>query len=535
MKKILALVLCLAMVMVFFTVGASAAGTTYTFADYVAGKQYAENEVHVLDEKVTVTTNLAHFTTQLRLYNSGTNDSTAVIAITGDAVTAITLNAGNKAGDLEVSVSADGTNWTVAKTLAVTSAYADYTVEFDAATKYIKLDSVTADKQIRIASMSLVFESDAACQHANTVVKYDGVNHWTECADCHVITIEKAAHTLNNGTCSGCAISTLTISEANAKAVEGGSSYTSIGYLVSGTIKSVANTKYGNMTIMDAEGNELYLYGTYDVDGNSYEKMETKPVAGDSITVYTVLGTYTKNDVTTNRGKNATIIAHTPHTHDSNGEVAKNETHHWATCSLCGVKQGEEIGHTYTNGTCSCGAVDPEYVPIVVEDGTYIIASGNLAMTGLAADKNYGYPGAHEIGIAAGAASGFAKNDIITITNVTGGITLQDSQGRYLYMTGSYNSFNVSAELPEAGHIWSITKNEDGTYVLVNLAMNKTLAYSTQYTSYGAYSPLTDDHASAMTIIAVSESDATGDPIAVVLGLLAVSGMGIVVLKKKEF
>ncbi len=532
MKKILALVLCLVMMVSVFSAVANAATAVATL---VAADLGLANAVEFTEKKVDSITFAAAIGTSQnapKYYTSGT----ALRFYKGNTLT-ITPDDGCTIVSIEITAAGASYGLDGAGVTLTNATNSGNTITPVDGTKPIVItnDEVNSN-QMRIVSIAVTYSNGGpACQHPNTEVKYDATGHWTVCSDCKVVTADKAAHTLSNGTCSGCAISTLTISEANAKAVEAGSSYTSIGYLVSGTIKSVANTKYGNMTIMDAEGNELYLYGTYDVDGKSYENMETKPVAGDSITVYTVLGTYTKNDVTTNQGKSATIIAHTPHTHDSNGEVAKNETHHWATCSLCGAKQGEEIGHTYTNGTCSCGAVDPEYVPIVVEDGTYIIASGNLAMTGLAADKNYGYPGAHEIGIAAGVASGFAKNDIITITNVTGGITLQDSQGRYLYMTGSYNNFNVSAELPEAGHIWSITKNEDGTYVLVNLSNNKTLAYSTQYTSYGAYSPLTDDHASAMTIIAVSESDATGDPIAVVLGLLAVSGMGIVVLKKKEF
>ncbi len=530
MKKILALVLCLAMVMVFFTVGASAAENVTLTASELGLENAAEFTSKEI-APITFSASQNGGSSKPAYYSSGT-----AIRIYGKNSFSITPASGYKI--ISIVITASSNQISNSNCEITNGTLSDGTIIPVDGTQAVVLTNPKTSGNFRIGTCVVTYTEagdDEGCKHTSTEVKYDATSHWTVCSDCGVTTVDKAAHTLSNGTCSGCAISTLTISEANAKAVEAGSSYTSIGYLVSGTIKSVANTKYGNMTIMDAEGNELYLYGTYDVDGKSYEKMETKPVAGDSITVYTVLGTYTKNDVTTNQGKDATIIAHTPHTHDSNGEVAKNETHHWATCSLCGAKQGEEIGHTYTNGTCSCGAVDPEYVPIVVEDGTYIIASGNLAMTGLAADKNYGYPGAHEIGIAAGVASGFAKNDIITITNVTGGITLQDSQGRYLYMTGSYNSFNVSAELPEAGHIWSITKNEDGTYVLVNLSNNKTLAYSTQYTSYGAYSPLTDDHASAMTIIAVSESDATGDPIAVVLGLLAVSGMGIVVLKKKEF
>ena len=43
------------------------AQTTYTFSDYPGGEQYAIDEVHVLDNDVTLVTTQCHFTTQLRV------------------------------------------------------------------------------------------------------------------------------------------------------------------------------------------------------------------------------------------------------------------------------------------------------------------------------------------------------------------------------------------------------------------------------------------------------------------------------------
>ena len=46
----------------------------YTFANYTAGTQYAKNEEHKLDDDVTIYTNDCHFTSELRIYSSSSNN-----------------------------------------------------------------------------------------------------------------------------------------------------------------------------------------------------------------------------------------------------------------------------------------------------------------------------------------------------------------------------------------------------------------------------------------------------------------------------
>ena len=140
----------------------TADSVTYVFGDYPAGEQFAENEVHTLDTVTTVTTNIAHFTNELRLYDSDSNDSTAIIATTR-AMYGISFNAGNKKATLNVTASTDGVDFsTTIADQAVTSSYADYTLSFDTTYQYIKLDAVGA--QIRVKSITLYFApiADAA-------------------------------------------------------------------------------------------------------------------------------------------------------------------------------------------------------------------------------------------------------------------------------------------------------------------------------------------------------------------------------------
>ncbi len=136
------------------------ASTTYTFADYAAGEQYAAGEVHKLDDNVTVTTTDCHFTTQLRLYYSEVNDwnpngrnGVAVFAMTS-AVKSLSLNAGEKAGPMAVYGSTDGETWTLITTIDVTSTYTDYNVELgETAYTFIKL--AATEKQVRVASITI--------------------------------------------------------------------------------------------------------------------------------------------------------------------------------------------------------------------------------------------------------------------------------------------------------------------------------------------------------------------------------------------
>ncbi len=126
----------------------------YTFADYTAGTQYAENEVHKLDDIITVTTNKAHFTSELRLYSSSTYDATAVISST-KVIKSLVLNAGNKTDTLMVYGSTDGETYTLIEEVSVSSSYADHNIIIENSTyTYIKLD-VKGTNQLRIKYMSI--------------------------------------------------------------------------------------------------------------------------------------------------------------------------------------------------------------------------------------------------------------------------------------------------------------------------------------------------------------------------------------------
>ena len=119
--------------------------------------------------------------------------------------------------------------------------------------------------------------------------------------------------------------------------------------------------------------------------------------------------------------------------------------------------------------------------------GEYIIYSkGYLAQT-LSETKSYDYLPQ----FAVEANGNFIETNAFyafTFTEVEGGYTIQDTFGRYVYQKDDHNSFNVAAEMPEAGAVWTVVIDETtGEATITNVEKNKYIQYSAQYKSYGSY------------------------------------------------
>ena len=153
----------------------------------------------------------------------------------------------------------------------------------------------------------------------------------------------------------------LTIPQAIAVAKAAGSSYSTQKYYITGIVTGLYNTTYGNLYLKDADGNQICIYGLYSADGSiRYDAMSYKPVNGDELTVYTVLGTYNSDA----QGKNAWLDEVVAHEHNYTSQVTDptclydGYTTH--TCSICSGSytdsEVEALGHTTDNGTCErCG------------------------------------------------------------------------------------------------------------------------------------------------------------------------------------
>ena len=127
----------------------------YTFSDYSAGTQYAENEEHILDENTTIVTTQCHFTSELRIYASSAHNGYAIIK-SSNPITTIGVNAGDNKDNIVIYGSNDnGTTWVEVATISVTSnSYKDYTAELTPGYTWLKFD-VEGENQVRLKSITL--------------------------------------------------------------------------------------------------------------------------------------------------------------------------------------------------------------------------------------------------------------------------------------------------------------------------------------------------------------------------------------------
>lgn len=76
----------------------------------------------------------------------------------------------------------------------------------------------------------------------------------------------------------------------------------------------------------------------------------------------------------------------------------------------------------------------------------------------------------------------------ITETETAGEYTIMDTNNRYYYMSGTYNSFNVTDDITEIGDaaIWTIVIGDDCTATITNKATGKNISYSASYNNFEA-------------------------------------------------
>ena len=116
----------------------------------------------------------------------------------------------------------------------------------------------------------------------------------------------------------------------------------------------------------------------------------------------------------------------------------------------------------------------------------YLVADGANAATPLAATKSYGYLGAEAATVADGKATTGEANAFMFIPT-DGGYYIMDAYGRYIYQSGTFNSFNVSASLPESGAVWAVDVASNGQATITNTTVNKWMQLDSQYGSWGSY------------------------------------------------
>lgn len=136
-------------------------------------------------------------------------------------------------------------------------------------------------------------------------------------------------------------------------------------------------------------------------------------------------------------------------------------------------------------------------------DGEYWIIADNKVATPLT--KNYGYLDVVDaVGGKSTAANAF------TFTQVDAGLyTIQDSNGKYYYQTGDYNSFNVADEDGMTDEfLWEVYDSGNGQFVIMNYEVGKFIQYSAEFNSYGSY----PDERGIMPYLVLAENPVVEQP-----------------------
>lgn len=135
------------------------------------------------------------------------------------------------------------------------------------------------------------------------------------------------------------------------------------------------------------------------------------------------------------------------------------------------------------------------YVPVttVTAGKKYLIVANNSSVYCAAtpvASGNFGYLQKTEVTVMTEGIMSDDSTDALAFTinaSANAGYNIIDSNGKYVYQTGTYNNFNVSTSLPSSGADWTIDIDADGLATITNTYVNKWVQYSTQYSSYGIY------------------------------------------------
>lgn len=121
-----------------------------------------------------------------------------------------------------------------------------------------------------------------------------------------------------------------------------------------------------------------------------------------------------------------------------------------------------------------------KYIIAANDNGVYKVAQN------LAASKTYGWLNVDNATATEGVIGMSDESHVYVFVANGNNWYIKDQSGRYMFMAGTYNSFNVGTEASNDA-VWSVSANADGTMKITNTSMNKYIQYSVANTSYGAY------------------------------------------------
>ena len=122
-----------------------------------------------------------------------------------------------------------------------------------------------------------------------------------------------------------------------------------------------------------------------------------------------------------------------------------------------------------------------------ISDGEYIINYGSNIASSFYENIKNGNLNTRSVTNAKGKYIETNDFDGFTFTGTNGGYCIQDTYGRYLYMSDN-NSISASSSKPSTGAVWSITiNNTTSNATIKNVAKGKIIAYDTNTNAFGLF------------------------------------------------
>ncbi|MBQ7324544.1 MAG: hypothetical protein IJW98_02255 [Clostridia bacterium] len=231
--------------------------------------------------------------------------------------------------------------------------------------------------------------------------------------------------------------------------------YTQGKYYVTGVITEVYNEQYGNMKISDSEGNILTVYGTYSADGSTrYDALEVKPVAGDTVKIYGIIGQFKD----TPQIKNGWIVEHTPAGQQPEQPEKPDQPETPAS------------GATLLNGK--------------LEDGMKIVIVNGANKKAFSTQAAGYYQKGIDVTVTGETVSGFGDTEIWTvIANADGSYSFEQG-GQKIGMQDSFSSMSLGS----VNDKWTVIA-VDGGYNITNVARGNTIEWYADKDNWSTYNP----------------------------------------------
>lgn len=144
-------------------------------------------------------------------------------------------------------------------------------------------------------------------------------------------------------------------------------------------------------------------------------------------------------------------------------------------------------------------------------EGDYWIVCGDYALKPVEGSE-YGYLYGAPVKVGEDGKITSSADNVFTFKAVEGGYTIQDKNAMYYYMAGTYNSFNIAAEMPSSGAVWTVKQTGDKVFEIANASNGKVMQYSASYSSAGAYASISDDNIMPFLVKVEGEPEPEPEP-----------------------